>query len=154
MEEKFLESTLDYDIWASAKVIERCAKLTDEELNRGTGIGRGTIGAELAHLVQSYTMFGAVLAGEQPQPSPNDLLESFKIASDKFKKFALELANEDRWEEAISIPWSGASISKLVWMHTAFDHSAYHRSELEIMLAGLGLEAFPGVSVPEWAIGR
>lgn len=68
MNNPLLETLFAYDRWATRTLIEECAKLTQEELERPVGLGPGSVERTLNHLLGAMFFFADRLNRCTPRP--------------------------------------------------------------------------------------
>jgi len=165
-----IDILLAHDTWATGRMLEICAALGNEELDRvfaleGMPIGPGSIRATLVHVITRYWYWADNLTGrgndeKPPRPSlagtPNvarmrEGLESgmreLRQAADAARRRGLEHTITTSWRNA-PILTAGAAI-----VHVT-THSMHHRAQCLIMLRRLGradiAAASDNLSVADW----
>lgn len=67
-----LERLLRHDEWPPRKLLEICAALNDEQLDREFDIGHRTLRATLNHIVHNVEAWSSLMAGEAFERQSND----------------------------------------------------------------------------------
>ena len=67
-ESDFLQVLLSHDRWATAQLLDACAKLTEEQFHRRFDIGPGSLHDTLTHVVGAMRAWTETLAGAEPRP--------------------------------------------------------------------------------------
>jgi len=141
-----LTTIFSHHLWANLSLFERCADLTDEQLD-ATVVGTyGTIRDTLQHIVgaeQNY--FSRILTGERinrpegtPPPTMSEMLASLRTTGEGL----IEWAGKVRPEETVRVDWEGTprDIPKTVILIQVINHATEHRSQVMAILTQLGIE--------------
>jgi len=138
--------------WANLALIEACRSLTDEQLDAAAPGVYGSIRATLLHILDSEASYAQDLHHE-PRPPLLEQWPGFDalaematatgdslVAACRDQTGTIDLAGEDgRFE-----------IDPAVILAQAFHHSTEHRSQINTILTGLGVEA---VDLSGWRWG-
>lgn len=142
-----------YTYWANGRVLDTAAKLTPEQLHETGGVGSGSIRDTLVHMMSAHRGWlswwdGSLSAMEaynrQLDPAEYPDIAALKRAwaeierqtrafvdslgdEDPGRMYGFDLPNGQRWEMAL---WG--------MMTHIVNHSTQHRSEIAMMLTGLG----------------
>lgn len=166
-----IDILLAHDAWATGRMLDLCAALGNEELDRvfeleGLPIGPGSLRATLVHIITRYWYWADNLTGKAatktttPRPSlagrpsvarMREGLESGMRALHD----AVAAARRTGLERPITASWRNAPIltagAAIVHVTT---HSMHHRAQCQIMLRRLGRHdiaaASDCLSVAEW----
>jgi uncharacterized damage-inducible protein DinB len=142
-----LDLVLRHNAWANRTLIEFCATLDRNALDRATPGTYGTLLATLQHIVSGEQWYIELLTGEvigapvkETEPRPlEDLLD---IASRTGER-AIELAMRDDADRRVVVdgkPWAAGVIYAQI-VH----HGNEHRAQAKSILGANGIEP-PGVS--------
>jgi uncharacterized damage-inducible protein DinB len=151
-----IDILLSHDRWATQKLLEACAGLTEEQFHQRFDIGPGSLHDTTTHILGAMRRWGDMLAGREQRPrlegprrSPAELLKLLdQIASD----FAAS-ANHYPVEEIVSGSRDGKTYTfprGVVITHVA-THGMHHRAQCLNMLRQLGVKALPPSDVIQWA---
>lgn len=139
-----------YNRWANQTVYAEAAKLTEEELNRGTGAFFGSLLATLNHLLAADRIWMKRFTGQGDAPSALNA-----ILFDTLGPLTLAREAEDQriisWidtvtdaELASTITYTPITnpitITQRLWpaVFHAFNHQTHHRGQCHMMLTALG----------------
>jgi uncharacterized damage-inducible protein DinB len=146
-----IQQAYAYNQWANDKVLAAAAGLSDEELTRERTGSKGSIAADLAHIVGAQQGWFSLLAGgERPprwQPPAEDVIptlrQHFDASDERLRAWTGRLTEADL-DRVIKTTYEGQEYTYLVWQvlfHLA-NHGTQHRAEVGIALLELG--ASPG----------
>jgi uncharacterized damage-inducible protein DinB len=152
-----LDILLSHDRWATQKILEACAGLTEEQFQRRFEIGPGSLHDTTTHVLGAMRRWGDMLAGreqrqrlEGPRRAPAELLGLLgEISAD----FAAS-ARRHPVEEIVSGARDGKTYTftrGTVITHVV-THGMHHRAQCLNMLRQLGVKQLPPSSVVEWAL--
>ena len=146
IDSKFLARHLDYNRWASERVLESCAVLTEEELTTDLKNSHGGIFSTLQHIFLSDRVWLSRLVGS-PRTTFNDPGESWNIITlgpawgavhGQFSTWVRGLADTGALLEYRRM--DGSVHTQPVWeivLHVV-NHASYHRGQITTMLRQLG----------------
>jgi uncharacterized damage-inducible protein DinB len=154
-----LEILLPFDQWATAQVLETCAKLSEEQWHQKFEIGPGSLYAAATHILGAMQTWTASLAGRQPGPRVEEdgqrrssaelttLLQgaSRELAEQAQRRPLGEMITRNRQGKTIQLT-RGAVLMQVL------THGVHHRAQCLNMLRRLGVTPLPPSSVTEWAI--
>ncbi len=153
-----LQILLSHDRWATAQLLDACARLTAEQFHRRFDIGPGSLHDTLTHVVGAMRAWTETLAGAEPRS---------RIEGDGQRRTPAELRSllEASWQE-FAAEARGRPVGEIVTRRTrdgrTFDitrgavvaqvatHGAHHRGQCLNMLRRLGVSPLPPSSVAEW----
>ena len=153
MPNPFLRRQMEHDVWASAKLIERCRKLTPEQLELTTPGVYGTIRATLQHIVSAdegylVRLTGKVLhetpfRGNDPA-TPDDIATHFgHVKAAVARLFAGPQLDAERVLTDTPLrPPEAPRIEMATWApaNQLIYHGVDHRSQIDTILSTHGLE--------------
>ena len=141
--------------WANDRLLEVCASLRDEQLDREFAMGRGTLRKTLTHIAGAIGRWGDLLAGRELRP----MLDDQTLQMDRLRAFFEEVttdfersARAHAHDEVVSRELGGQSYGFTrggVLTHV-MTHGMHHRAQCLNMLRQLGVEKLPPSSVVEW----
>lgn len=147
---------LAHNHWATRNILDACAKLSDQQLDRPFEMGLGSLRATLTHVLSAMRGWGDLLA-QRPQRdrleaqgpmTPVQMLETLDelgadiLASTENKPLDEELSGE-RGGKTYTFT-RGAVLTHLT------THAMHHRAQALNMLRHLGVDPLPPSSVLEW----
>ncbi len=147
---------LAHNHWATRSVLDACAGLSDEQLDREFDMGVGTLRTTMTHVLGAMRGWGDLLAGREQRErleasgphTPVALLELLDgIAGEIF-----ELATSRPHDEIVSGERGGKtySFSRGAVLTHVTTHGMHHRAQALNMLRRLGVDPLPPSSVLEW----
>ena len=152
---------LAHDAWTNRRVLELCATLSDEQLDRPFGLGLGTLRRTLVHVVRNLEVWTRLmdgrpvppdlLAGETPD-TPAHLIARLDAVTGELAAFARGVAEagrlEETWTDRLDDPPATQSYGATL-VHLA-THGMHHRSQALHMLRRLGVPGVPEGDVLSW----
>ena len=155
-----LDRLLGHDSWTTRQLIDRCAELSEDQLDRRFDIGHRTIRATLQHILFTMEVWSALRAGEAvPGSASPDVRQSMPQFTKRLELAAKRLARvskdvsargawDDRWSDVLDDPPTeksyGGAIAHVI------THSMQHRAQLLYMMRQLGCESLPEGDVLSW----
>ena len=146
-----VRSAYAYNQWANDRLLAAAAKLGDEDLVRERVGSKGSIAADLAHIVATQQGWFSLLAGEERPPRwapPQEdvistLRQHFDASHERLRTWTARVSEADL-DRPITTEYGGKTYTYLPWQvlfHLA-NHGTQHRAEVGIAL--LSLDASPG----------
>lgn len=153
-----LDRILGHDHWATAQLLERCAPLTDAQLDQEFDIGHRTLRETLDHMIYVLDFWPGWMEGRavehdrttlQYDRSIASLSERFERFSENFASIARRVQREGRLDDTFIDHFEvrqslGATILQV------YTHNCQHRSEVRHMLERLGLTDLWDYDPQEW----
>ena len=144
-----LETMIAYDAWASAKLFEQAAALTQEQLDAPTQYGRGSIRQILFHATGAMEMWAHALAhGHYPRTwrrldecvTVADLSAHHCVVNEAAGAALAQFSEEELAEEiVVPDPRGNARTLQRWWMLAQpLTHAMQHRAEVAAELTTLG----------------
>ena len=158
-----LDRLLQHDAWTTGQLLLRCEELNDEQLDRGFGIGHGSVRATFEHIIFNMEVWSNLMAGHEPLPADRQQsISAFRNRLDRaastLSPVARDVAARDGWDEMWldvlddppAMKTYGGAIAHVI------THSMHHRAQLSWMLRQLGLRGLPEGDVFSWErqVGR
>jgi uncharacterized damage-inducible protein DinB len=153
-----LQILLTHDRWATAQLLDACAKLTADQFHRRFDIGPGSLHDTLTHVVGVVRALTDTLAGQGPRPrleddgqrrTPEQLRALLDEASQQFQAEA----RRRPLDETVSRRTKDGRMLRMtrgaVLAHVT-THGMHHRAQCLNMLRQLGVKPLPPSSVAEW----
>jgi uncharacterized damage-inducible protein DinB len=152
------DTLLQQDRWATGALLDACAALTDDQLDREFEMGLGTLRRTITHTLAAKRAWTDVLneasirdrLEEGPPRSVAELRDLAQTIDDEFD----QAATAKPLESTVDAERGGRSFSFVrahILTHVA-THAFHHRAQCQNMLRRLGVEKLPQSSVIEWAI--
>jgi len=147
---------LAHNHWATRSVLDACAKLSDDQLDREFDMGLKTIRATMTHVLGAMRGWGDLLAQRDQRDrleaddarSPVHLLELLdEIGADILASIENKPLNEMLSGERGGKTYSFTRGAVLTHVTT---HGMHHRAQALNMLRHLGVDPVPPSSVMEW----
>jgi uncharacterized damage-inducible protein DinB len=160
-----LEILLNHDHWATGRVLELCAGLTDEQFRRSFPIGPGSRGglcATLTHVVGAKRRWSDRLRGGELRPPLEGLdrgvpeLRSLHDESDREFRQAVAQASVAGLEGLVAVSFGDQSyqFTRGVAITHVLTHGHYHRAQCLNMLRHLNVgglsDKLPELDVVDW----
>lgn len=152
------EILLIHHRWANDQLLDACAKLTDEQLDREFEMGVGTLRKTLTHIAGALRGWGDLLGGRDQRPR----LQEDEHRSIEQLRELLDEATADFENSARSNPHDGIatgskggntySFTRGGVLTHVMTHAVHHRAQCLNMLRQLGVEDLPPSSVLEWML--
>jgi uncharacterized damage-inducible protein DinB len=155
-----LDRLLEHDRWTTAKLLDLCGPLTDEQLDRPFDIGPRSLRATLDHLIFNIEVWSGLMSGRITARSDVHHGETSVAAmADRLNQAAAELSAvahavrdrdgwDERWTDVLETPpvqqTYGGAIGHVI------THSMHHRAQALYMLRVLGVPDVPEGDVLSW----
>jgi uncharacterized damage-inducible protein DinB len=147
---EMLVTQFGYNGWANGRVLDKAAKVGDEQLNMASVIGKRSLRQILVHLVQVEKVWR--LLAEMGQVQPNQLPDDASLRSvDEIKGALAEeqrcmeaylagLEEDELAAELTIMRWDGIKMVMTRWYMLAhlLLHSMQHRSEAAVLVTNYG----------------
>lgn len=155
---QLLDQLLQHDAWTTRQLLDRCASLSDEQLDQEFDIGHRSLRATFEHIIRNMEVWSSLISQTTPpqrdstnaSPSVADLRQRLKIAAERLSTAAHEVAANGRWNETYVDPIDedakrfGTSIAHLM------THSMHHRAQLLYLMRRIGIPNVPEGDVFSW----
>lgn len=139
-----LTTLFRHNRWANLRLLERCAQLTDEQLE-GTLIGTyGSIRDTLQHIATAERSYLSRISTGQPYRRPENaapltleqMTESLNLSGSGLVEWAQKVGADD----AVQIDWEGSprQVPKTILLTQAINHATEHRAQIMAILTHLG----------------
>jgi uncharacterized damage-inducible protein DinB len=135
-----------HHLWANLLLFERCAGLTDEQLD-ATLLGTyGTIRDTLEHIVlaeQSY--FSRISTGQRlnrPDDAPPLTMDEMRASMHATGEGLIEWASRVQAGDTVQIDWDGTprGVPKTILLTQVINHGTEHRAQIMAIMTQLGIE--------------
>ena len=140
-----------YSAWGTRRVLDVCASLTGEQLDRGLGAFHGSILRTFRHIHDGERVWlqRLVEGGSQRLPSDSGPEHSFEFLVQSwpelwrgYREWLESASDGDLTEELSTVLPDGGDFSVPRWqivLH-AINHTTFHRGQIVSMLRGLGVQ--------------
>ncbi len=151
-----LDRLLAHDAWTTGELIDRCAAISDAQLDQGFDLGPGSVRATLVHIVRNMEVWSDLMRADKPRTGAGDSLDDLRRRLAAAATDLATLAHDVRAREAWDELWVdhlddpprektyGAAIAHVI------THSMHHRAQVLHMLRRLGVDALPEGDVFSW----
>jgi uncharacterized damage-inducible protein DinB len=141
-----LTTLFRHNRWANVRILERCAGLTDEQLD-ATIVGTfGSIRDTLQHIVTAERSYFSRVSIGQPYRRPDDappltiaeMTESVRTSGSGLIEWAPKVQAND----TVQVNWEGAprDVPKTILLTQAINHATEHRAQIMAILTQLGIQ--------------
>lgn len=141
-----LTTLFNHHLWANLRLLERCAGLTDEQLDVTLSGAFGSIRDTLQHIVTSeQNYFSRISTGQRydRQEDAPPLTFAELAASARTTGLGLiEWVSKVQAEDTVPIDWEGTprDVPKSIILTQVINHATEHRAQVMVMLTQLGIE--------------
>jgi uncharacterized damage-inducible protein DinB len=153
-----VEDAIRHHNWATMRVLDACADLTDEQLHKPFPAMYGSVQETLRHVVDSdgwYLFRLADTEGEYDGPDDDADLGAIRVAAvANGREWERQLAEGWDPDRALTTPTIDGPVEHTfvgIWLAQAMHHGTDHRSQICTALTTFGMEP-PGIDV--WAYGE
>lgn len=141
-----LTTLFSHNLWANLRLLERCAELSDEQMEATLSGAFGSIRDTLHHIVfaeQGY--FSRVSTGQPRRPSANDQHLTIAEMMESVRKTGsglIEWAPKINPEETVNVDWEGTprDVPKTIYLTQVINHATEHRAQIMVILTQLGIQ--------------
>jgi len=153
-----LAALFEHNLWANKIVLERCATLTDEQLDATMPGIYGSIRSTLVHIFGAEERYATMLTSRPPIPflreqEPFPGFDELRGVCDASGQTLIDVAEQAKPDDVLRGKrrnGTGYEITGTVLLIQAINHSTEHRSQINTMLTHLGLEP---LDLDGWAYG-
>jgi uncharacterized damage-inducible protein DinB len=141
-----LTTLFRHHLWANLRLLERCAGLSEEQLDGATAGAFGSIRDTLQHIVRSdQSYFSRISTGQRYDRPPDappltfaELVESVQTTGQGLIEWAPRVQAGD----TVQMDWDGVprNVPKSIILTQAINHATEHRAQIMVMLTQLGVE--------------
>ncbi|HAH44669.1 DinB family protein [Gimesia sp.] len=151
-----LNRLLGHDAWTTRQLLEICATLSDEQLDREFDIGHRSLRATLHHIICNMEIWSTLMAAEPIEPQSDQsiagLLQRLTVAATRLESTGKQVAAEQAWDEVWIDVLDDPPREKTFGTGLAhiITHSMHHRAQLLYLLRLSGVESLPEGNVFTW----
>ena len=141
-----LTTLFRHNSWANLRILERCAGLTDEQLDATIDGAFGSIRDTLQHIVTAERSYLSRIRTGQPYRRPQDapplsiaeMTESVRTSGSGLVEWASKVQAGD----TVQVDWDGTerNVPKTIILTQAINHATEHRAQIMAILTQLGIE--------------
>ena len=141
-----LTTLFRHNRWANERILERCAGLTDEQLDATIVGAYGSIRDTLQHIVTAERSYFSRISTGQPYRRPEDappltiaeMTESVRTSGSGLIEWAPKVQAGD----TVQVNWEGAprDVPKTILLTQAINHATEHRAQIMAILTQLGIQ--------------
>lgn len=141
-----LTTLLQHHHWANLRLMERCAPLTDEQLDATMSGAFGSIRDTLQHIVTAEQSYFSRISTGQPLRRPADappltlaeMTESLRTTGSGLIGWAPRI----RADETVRVDWEGAprDVPKTIILTQVINHATEHRAQIMAIMTQLGIQ--------------
>ena len=141
-----LTTLFRHNRWANVRILERCAGLTDEQLDATIVGAFGSIRDTLHHIVTAERSYFSRISTGQPYRRPEDappltiaeMTESARTSGSGLIDWAPKVQAGD----TVQVNWEGAprNVPKTILLTQAINHATEHRAQIMAILTQLGIQ--------------
>jgi uncharacterized damage-inducible protein DinB len=141
-----LTTLFSHNLWANLLLIERCAQLTNEQLDSSITGTYGSIRDTLQHIVNAEQSYFSRISTGQPHRRPKDaptmtIMEMWESAAMSGNGF-VEWAAKVHPHESVLVDWDGTprEVPKSIILTQAINHATEHRAQVMATMTQLGVQ--------------
>ena len=153
-----LKILLAHNHWATAQLLDACAKLAPEQFHQRFDIGPGSLHDTLAHIIAVMRSLTETLSGTDPRPrldassqrhTPEQLR---RLLDESAQELSIESRRLPLSDQVIRRTKAGQllTLTRGAVLAHVTTHGMHHRAQCLNMLRRLGVTPLPPSSVAEW----
>jgi uncharacterized damage-inducible protein DinB len=141
-----LTTLFNHNLWANLRLLERCAKLTSEQLDAAIPGARGSIHDTLQHIVTSeQSYFSRISTGQMLRRSEDaptmtipEMMESMRSTGLGLIEWSAKVQADD----TVQLDWDGTprEVPKTIILTQVINHATEHREQVKAILTQLGIQ--------------
>ncbi len=141
-----LETLFRHNAWANALLFERCAVLSDEQLNASMVGAYGSIRDTLIHIANSERSYlNRITTGQpyrRPQGAPAPTMAALQESVQASGKALIVAAPNVQSGDSVQVDWEGTprSVPSAILLTQAINHATEHRAQIMATLTQLGIQ--------------
>jgi uncharacterized damage-inducible protein DinB len=141
-----LTTLFSHHLWANLRLLERCAVLTDEQLDAAIPGSYGSIYDTLRHIVTSeQSYFSRISTGQRhsrPDNEPPMTMDEMAESLRKTGSGLIESASKVQAEDTVQIDWDGTprDVPKTIILTQVINHATEHREQIKAIMTEMGIE--------------
>ena len=141
-----LTTLFKHHLWANLRLLERCAGLTNEQMEATIPGAQGSIQETLQHIVNAERAYfsristGRMFRGPEggATMSITDMVEAIRTTG----LGLIEWAGKVQAGDTVQIDWDGTlrDVPKTILLTQAINHATEHREQVKAIMTQLGIE--------------
>jgi uncharacterized damage-inducible protein DinB/uncharacterized protein YndB with AHSA1/START domain len=141
-----LTTLFSHHLWANLLLLERCAKLTSEQLDTTISGTFGSIRDTLEHIITSEQSYFSRISTGRRLDRPDDaqpltfaeMIESARTTGEGLIEWAPKVQADD----TVEVDWEGVprDVPKTIILTQIINHATEHRSQIMATMTQLGIE--------------
>ncbi|KAA3643355.1 MAG: DUF664 domain-containing protein [Chloroflexi bacterium] len=142
-----LTTLYSHNLWANLRLLERCAELTDEQLDATILGSYGSIRETLEHIVKAERSYLSRISTGKMYQHPEDAspmtIEEMTEAARETGAGFIEWAPKVQAEDTVELDSDGTPIDvpKTIILTQVINHATEHRAQILAILTELGIES-------------
>ncbi len=136
-----------HNLWANRLLLDKCATLTEEQLDLAAPGTYGSIRATLVHLVGAEERYVLRLSGDTPNTPPLERegspgMDELRQSADRSGNALIKIASDFETGQILRGVWRGEAyeLPAIVVMLQAINHATEHRMHIVSILNQNGIE--------------
>lgn len=141
-----LTTLFRHNMWANLRLLERCAELTDEQMDARIPGSQGSIHDTLQHIATAEQSYFSRISTGQPHRRPGDIppmtIAEMTEAMRTTGLGLIEWASKVQAEDTVQVDWDGTprDVPKTIILTQVVNHATEHREQVKATLTQLGIE--------------
>ncbi len=151
-----LDRLLGHDASTTGELIAIASSLTDGQLDTPMPLSKGSIRAELDHIVRNMEAWSDLMHAKPVRASAGDSMEQLRNRLDRaafdLNQICQSVAGRNAWDETWTDPHESPLRSRSFGGTIAhvITHSMHHRAHVLVMLRSVGVTDLPEGDVLNW----
>lgn len=154
-----LDRLLGHDAWTTRQLLDLCAPLSDEQLDRQFDIGLRSLRATLDHIIYNMEVWSALMA-HVPVERPSDksvagMIARLDATAARFRDVSRDIADRNAWNETWLDYLDSPPVERSYGTTIAhvLTHSMHHRAQVLYLLRLTGVPKLPEGDPFSWEKG-
>jgi uncharacterized damage-inducible protein DinB len=141
-----LTTLFSHNLWANLRLLERCAELTNDQLDASIPGTYGTIRDTLQHIVTSEQSYFSRISTGQPRRRPPDAppltMAEMRESLHTTGSGLIEWASKVQADDTVQVDWDGTprDVPKTILLTQVINHATEHREQIKAVMTQLGIE--------------
>ena len=141
-----LTTLFSHHLWANLRILERCAELTDKQLEATISGAFGSIRDTLEHIVMAErAYFSRISTGQMyqhPEDAPPMTIAEMVEAARSTGQGLIEWAPKVQADDTVQIDWAGTprDVPKTIILTQVINHATEHRDQIMATMTQLGID--------------
>ena len=141
-----LTTLFGHHLWANLRLLERCAELTNEQLDATISGAFGSIRDTLEHIVTSeQSYFSRISTGlryDYPEDAPRLTIAEMAESARTTGQGLIEWAPKVQAGDTVQVDWEGTprDVPKAILLTQVINHATEHRAQIMAIMTQLGVD--------------